>query len=295
VAGERRGPRPVAVVDAVTGEPLMLAYADDEALRLTVETGLAHFYSRSRESLWLKGQGSGSTLEALEVLLDCDRDAAAYIAYTGRHVCHLGRRSCFHNRVADRRLEALRRLLEETRPYTRIEEDRVLHPLVAWQTPPEPLLAALAAQLLAEAARRRGRPGAVLSSPPGLLGLLVAQRLRGRLHLSPPGRCGAPESIGEEDRVAVVARWPWEARCLAEAARRRGAVVDAVLAIASREPRPAGVDAVLLVAQGEDGGLPRVLPGPGLEDLLGAEQAGGGPGEPVVEAGEAGVEESGEG
>jgi len=240
VAEERGGEglRPVAVVDAVTGAPLMLAYADGEALRLTAETGVAHFYSRSRRSLWLKGAGSGSLLRVLQVLVDCDDDAAAYVAYTERHVCHLGRSSCFHRVAADRRLEMLAELLEETRPHTRlVEGGRVLHPLTTWSPPPSPLLASLSAWLLAEHARRHGRPGAVVASGGGaaLLGLLVAQRLRARLHAADcgPGGCVAPESLGEEDEAVALARWPGELAALVAAAEKRGARVSWAAAIAS--------------------------------------------------------------
>ena len=281
--------RPVAVVDAVTGEPLMLAYADEEALRLTAETGLAHFYSRSRDTLWLKGASSGSTLEVLEVLLDCDRDAAAYVAYTRRHVCHLGKRSCFHNTVADRRAAVLRRLLEETAPYTRIRDGRVEHPLTTWIPPPSPLLASLAAWLLAEAAREKGRPRAVLApqGAGGLLGLLVAQRLRARLHLAE--ECRAPESLGEEDEVLVLAPQAREARCLAEAARRRGAQVSSIYAVtATGDEDLQGLDGVLFRVEEGSGRRPRLrllLGELGVEYPAGAEDAGGSPGKARVQGG----------
>ena len=230
-AGERRL-LPVAVIDVVTGEPLMLAYADEDALRLTAETGLAHFYSRSRGSLWLKGASSGSLVRVLRILLDCDRDAAAYIAHSDRHVCHLGRRSCFHNTLVDRVAEAYAELLRETWPHA----GRGTHPLASWRPPPSPLLAALASLLLAE--RLRGaRPTAVLAppEPPPMLALLAAQRLGVPLHLAAGG--GAPESIGEEDRVAVVAPSEAAAEELAGSAEERGAEAVALAAIVGPHSR----------------------------------------------------------
>ena len=248
---------PVAVVDAVTGEPLMLAYADEEALERTRETGLAYFYSRSRASLWLKGASSGGLLDVIRVLGDCDGDAAAYVARPRRHVCHLGKRSCFHNTLLDRRREILEELLEETRPHTRLDGSAVRHPLSTWTPPPQPLLAALAAELLAERIRARAGPGltAVLApeAPGGLLALLAAQKLSVSLHLARSGR--APESIGEEDRVAVYAPSPAEAQALAGAARQRGAHVAAIAALAA----PAGEDtgAVDVLIRVEPGQPPR--------------------------------------
>jgi len=210
----------------VTGEALMLAYADEEALRLTAETGVAHFYSRSRESLWLKGSTSGSVVEVYRVVLDCDRDAAAYIGHAQRHVCHLGRRSCFHNTVADRVAEAYAKLLRETWPHSSAGS----HPLATWRPPPSPLLAALASLLLAERLRA-ARPTAILAptEPPPMLALLTAQRLAAPLHLAEGAR--APESIGEEDRVAVIAADEASAERLAASAEERGAEAVALTAV----------------------------------------------------------------
>jgi len=279
--GAEKELKPVAVVDAVTGLPLMLAYADEEALRLTAETGLAHFYSRSRGRLWLKGQGSGSLLRVLQVLLDCDGDAAAYVAYTERHVCHLGRSSCFHRTLADERIRVLEELLEETRPHTRMEDGRVLHPLTTWSPPPNPLLARLAAWLIAEEARRVARPAAVLAAGEGaLLGLLVAQLLRARLHVASctEAGCKAPESLGEEDALLVLARWPAEVAPLVEAAQQRGVMVAASLAVAS----PGGWSgaALLRVEPGEP--WPRLSLALGREDAALAEDPGGSRGQPGV-------------
>ncbi len=96
-----RGLVPVVVQDVDTGEVLMLAYADEEALSRTIEEGWAWFYSRSRDELWLKGATSGDLLEVLQVFTDCDRDALLYLAKPlGKGACHTGERSCFHRRLA---------------------------------------------------------------------------------------------------------------------------------------------------------------------------------------------------
>ena len=87
--------------DADTGDVLMLAWMDSQALALTIETGHAHFYSRSRGRLWKKGEESGNILEVVEMRTDCDQDAIwlkVRIAGAGA-ACHTGRKSCFYRRV----------------------------------------------------------------------------------------------------------------------------------------------------------------------------------------------------
>jgi phosphoribosyl-ATP pyrophosphohydrolase/phosphoribosyl-AMP cyclohydrolase len=86
---------PVVVQDAASGTVLMVAFANREALRLTRETGRAHFYSRSRQALWDKGATSGQVLEVLAVVPDCDSDAWLYKVNAPRGACHTGRFSCF--------------------------------------------------------------------------------------------------------------------------------------------------------------------------------------------------------
>ncbi|MEM9677959.1 MAG: phosphoribosyl-AMP cyclohydrolase [Pseudomonadota bacterium] len=87
--------------DANTGQPLMVAYMNAEALRLTLETGEAHFYSRSRQEIWHKGGTSGNTLAVREVRVDCDQDAIWMRVDAQGHgaACHTGRKSCFYRRV----------------------------------------------------------------------------------------------------------------------------------------------------------------------------------------------------
>jgi len=95
------------VTDARDGTLLMFAHMNREALRKTRETGLAHFWSRSRGALWKKGETSGEMLEVREVLTDCDQDVLQIKAVRqGRGAaCHTGRRSCFYRRLVEDRLE----------------------------------------------------------------------------------------------------------------------------------------------------------------------------------------------
>ena len=86
---------PAIVQDADDGRVLMLAWMDDEALRLTRETGEAWFWSRSRQELWHKGETSGSTLEVVELRDDCDGDALLYRVRPNGPACHTGAESCF--------------------------------------------------------------------------------------------------------------------------------------------------------------------------------------------------------
>lgn len=96
VAWDARGLVPVIVQDADTGQVLMLAYANRQAAGRTLETGLAHFWSRSRSRLWCKGETSGHFLHLVEVLADCDADALLYRVRPQGPACHTGERSCFH-------------------------------------------------------------------------------------------------------------------------------------------------------------------------------------------------------
>ncbi|EHM10693.1 phosphoribosyl-ATP pyrophosphohydrolase [Thermanaerovibrio velox DSM 12556] len=93
---DTRGLIPVAVQSAVNGRLLMLAYANQEALERTFETGEAWFYSRSRGELWHKGSTSGNVMKVLEVRGDCDGDAVLYLVEEAGPACHTGERSCFH-------------------------------------------------------------------------------------------------------------------------------------------------------------------------------------------------------
>lgn len=88
--------------DAADGEILMLAYMNAEALRLTVETGIVHYWSRSRQRLWRKGDTSGQVQRVKEIRTDCDQDALLLTVEAGGDggACHTGRRSCFYRKVA---------------------------------------------------------------------------------------------------------------------------------------------------------------------------------------------------
>jgi phosphoribosyl-AMP cyclohydrolase len=86
--------------DAVTGEVLMVAHMNAEALARTIATGDAWYYSRSRKALWRKGESSGHTQKVVEMRVDCDQDAVwIRVEQTGPGACHTGRRSCFYRAV----------------------------------------------------------------------------------------------------------------------------------------------------------------------------------------------------
>jgi phosphoribosyl-ATP pyrophosphohydrolase/phosphoribosyl-AMP cyclohydrolase len=90
-----RGLIPVIVQDVGSGAVLMLAWANREALEKTLATGQAHFWSRSRQALWRKGETSGNTLEVVEITADCDGDTLLARARPTGPACHRGTRSCF--------------------------------------------------------------------------------------------------------------------------------------------------------------------------------------------------------
>jgi len=92
---DSQGLMPVIVQDELTGEVRMLAYADEAALEETKKTGLATFFSRSRNAKWVKGETSGHRVEVSEVRFDCDEDAALYLGRASGPTCHTGSASCF--------------------------------------------------------------------------------------------------------------------------------------------------------------------------------------------------------
>jgi phosphoribosyl-AMP cyclohydrolase len=87
---------PVIVQDVQTREVLMMAYANEEAVRLTNETGFAHYYSRSRKKLWKKGEESGHVQNVMRILTDCDEDCLIYEVQQTGAACHTGYMSCFY-------------------------------------------------------------------------------------------------------------------------------------------------------------------------------------------------------
>jgi phosphoribosyl-AMP cyclohydrolase / phosphoribosyl-ATP pyrophosphohydrolase len=117
-------------VDAATGAVLMLAWMNDEALAKTLETGEAHFFSRSRQKLWRKGETSGNILRVREVRIDCDDDAILLLVDPAGPACHTGKPSCFYRVLPDLReddgprgapaaiLERLARVIEARRQAT---------------------------------------------------------------------------------------------------------------------------------------------------------------------------------
>ncbi|GAO39688.1 phosphoribosyl-AMP cyclohydrolase [Sphingomonas changbaiensis NBRC 104936] len=87
------------VTDTASGELLMVAHLNAEALKLTLETGEAHFWSRSRGRLWKKGETSGNVLRVVEARIDCDQDALWLKVEPAGPACHTGARSCFYRRI----------------------------------------------------------------------------------------------------------------------------------------------------------------------------------------------------
>lgn len=92
---------PVVVQDDLTGAVLMVGYGNEESMRATEETGLVHFWSRSRDALWRKGETSGNTLTVVETALDCDGDAWLIRATPAGPTCHTGAVGCFGDRRAE--------------------------------------------------------------------------------------------------------------------------------------------------------------------------------------------------
>jgi len=88
---------PVVVQDATSKKVLMLAYANEEALEKTLKTGFAHYWSRSRQKLWMKGETSGHTQKIKRVVADCDYDTLLYVVEQKGPACHTGAETCFHH------------------------------------------------------------------------------------------------------------------------------------------------------------------------------------------------------
>lgn len=96
---DRDGLLTAVVTDDGSGDVLMVAHMNAEALALTLETGLAHFWSRSRQSLWKKGETSGNMLQVADIRIDCDQDAVWLKAKPAGPACHTGARTCFFRRI----------------------------------------------------------------------------------------------------------------------------------------------------------------------------------------------------
>ncbi len=95
------------VTDGRTGQVLMLAHMNAQALDLTLQTRIAHFWSRSRQSLWKKGETSGHVLHVEDIRIDCDQDAVWILARPAGPACHTGETSCFYRRVTTDGLERI--------------------------------------------------------------------------------------------------------------------------------------------------------------------------------------------
>ena len=116
---------PAIAVDAYSNEVLMQAYMNEEALRLTLETGRAHYYSRSRGKLWLKGETSGHFQTVADVYTDCDNDSILLRVIQTGAACHTGNRTCFF-----RKLKSFSRVADISILQKNIDtiEDRAEHP-----------------------------------------------------------------------------------------------------------------------------------------------------------------------
>lgn len=104
---DEKGLLPVVVQEEGSGAVLMLAWANREALALTVESGQAWFFSRSRQELWRKGATSGNEMAIVSLVADCDRDAVLYRVRAKGPACHTGSRTCFESRPGDENPAAL--------------------------------------------------------------------------------------------------------------------------------------------------------------------------------------------
>ena len=107
---KQNGMVPAIVQDVKTGQVLMLAYMNEEAWKNTLETGKAHYYSRSRNKQWMKGEESGNVQLVKEVFVDCDEDTILLkVEQVGDAACHKGFESCFFRKVSDGRVEEVGR------------------------------------------------------------------------------------------------------------------------------------------------------------------------------------------
>lgn len=95
---------PVVIQDSITNEVLMLAYMNEEALELTKSTGFAHYFSRSKQRIWKKGESSNHTQEIVDILLDCDGDTLLLKVKQNGVACHTGRKSCFFTSLKNEKI-----------------------------------------------------------------------------------------------------------------------------------------------------------------------------------------------
>lgn len=90
---------PTITQDSTSKEVLMLAYSSQESLRLTLESGFAHYFSRSKQRIWQKGEESGNTQEIVEIHIDCDNDTLLFVVRQIGQACHTGHKSCFYRQI----------------------------------------------------------------------------------------------------------------------------------------------------------------------------------------------------
>ena len=90
---------PVVVQDIMSLEVLMVAYANEEAVSLTRDTGFAHYFSRSRRKIWKKGEESGHVQKVRQILVDCDEDCLLYLVEQTGAACHTGYQTCFYRTI----------------------------------------------------------------------------------------------------------------------------------------------------------------------------------------------------
>ncbi|MDQ1281108.1 MAG: phosphoribosyl-AMP cyclohydrolase / phosphoribosyl-ATP pyrophosphohydrolase [Thermoproteota archaeon] len=90
---------PVVTQDVNTNEVLMVAYMNEESLKKTLDTGFAHYWSRSRNSLWMKGETSGNTQKVKSIMIDCDEDTILLKVEQKGNACHTGNKTCFYRRI----------------------------------------------------------------------------------------------------------------------------------------------------------------------------------------------------
>lgn len=96
---DKTGLIPAIIQDCETLEVLMVAYMNEEALKLSLQTGRTHFWSRSRQKIWMKGETSGHVQEIVDISLDCDGDAILFKVKQVNAACHTGNRSCFYRQI----------------------------------------------------------------------------------------------------------------------------------------------------------------------------------------------------
>lgn len=97
---DEKGLIPAIIQDINTGEVLMMAYMNNKSLQMTLETGYTHFWSRSRQKYWKKGETSGHVQEVKEILYDCDADTLLVkVIQHGSGACHTGNRTCFYRNI----------------------------------------------------------------------------------------------------------------------------------------------------------------------------------------------------